>query len=259
MWLFKQIWYYLGFLLRAKKPTQMHSPYLFELLPLIHDRSREYYDFQAIESIRAGLLQSQEVIPREDYGAGSRGKNQTVQQIANSALSSVDKCQMVFRLLVHEKPKTALELGTSLGIMTAYLASAHQSTQLHTLEGNTAIGTIAKDVAKSLQLTNIHFHTGRFSDILPVLLHGLPKLDFVLIDGDHRGDALKKYFEMIKPYLSEHAIVMIDDIRWSADMYVVWKEIVKDTAVRCSLDYFKFGLLFFRKDFLEKLELKVKC
>jgi hypothetical protein len=80
----------------------------------------------------------------------------------------------------------------------------------------------------------------------------------VLIDGDHRGSALKNYFNMIKPNLSKDAIVMVDDIRWSAEMYDAWKELIKDQTVTCSLDYFSFGLLFFRTDFLDKVDLKIR-
>jgi predicted O-methyltransferase YrrM len=90
------------------------------------------------------------------------------------------------------------------------------------------------------------------------LFTALPAFDFVLIDGDHRGEALKSYFQTIKPRLSQNAIVMIDDIRWSEDMFKAWKDILHDDTVTCSLDYFKFGLLFFRKDFLEKVHFQIK-
>jgi hypothetical protein len=51
---------------------------------------------------------------------------------------------------------------------------------------------------------------------------------------------------------------MIDDIRWSADMYDGWKELLRDSDVTCSLDYFTFGLLFFRREFKENLRLQIR-
>lgn len=125
------------------------------------------------------------------------------------------------------------------------------------MEGNPALSTIAKKIAASLHLSNITYYQGRFQDLLPDFLATHKSIDFVLIDGDHRGDALKTYFNMIKPHLSKEAIVMIDDIRWSAGMYEAWKELIQDPDVTCSLDYFSYGLLFFRADFLDKVNLKI--
>jgi predicted O-methyltransferase YrrM len=259
MWKLRQAWYFIGYLLRAKPPAQIHSPFLFELLQFIHDPARQYYVFDAIEILRKQLTNWDEELAKVDYGAGTKVKGKrTVKQVTQTSLSDADKCQTVFRLLVHQKPRIILELGTCLGIMTAYLASAQDDTQVHTLEGNPSLLAIAHQIAQHLDLKNIRFHEGRFLDTLPELLKSIGKIDFVLIDGDHRGEALKNYFTMIKPHLSENAIVMIDDIRWSADMYQAWKEILLDPDLTCSLDYFSFGVLFFRKDFLERVHLSIR-
>lgn len=250
---------FIDYMVRAKTPGQIHSPFLFELLQFVHDPARHYYVFDTIESLRAQLLQQDEEIEKVDYGAGSKVKGRhTVKLVAETSLSSVVKCQTIFRLIVHQKPGCILELGTSLGIMTSYLAAAHEDAQVHTLEGNPSQVSIAKDIGQKLELKNIHFHQGRFLNILPGLLETVKTIDFALIDGDHRGGAIKNYFTILKPILSHHAIVIIDDIRWSADMYEAWKEIIQDKDISFTLDYFSFGILFFRKDFLDKVHLKIR-
>lgn len=250
---------FLEFQISAKTPAHIHSPYLFELLQFIHDPARLYYAFDAIEHLRAKLLQRDDEIENVDYGAGSKIKGgRTIKKLAKTSVSSPRKCQTLFRLIAYQKPHAILELGTSLGIMTAYLAAAREEATVHTIEGNPSLSTIAQDNAGRLALKNIVFHTGRFSDILPELIENPCSIDFILIDGDHRGDALREYFTMLKPALSSNAIVMIDDIRWSEDMYEAWKAILQDPDVTCSLDYFSFGLLFFSKDFLDKVHLRIK-
>lgn len=257
MWRLWQVFQFIGFLLHAKRPEQVHSPFLFNLLPFIHDKSRHYYVYDVIEHERVQLLKNHDAVEEVDFGAGSKvDGRRSIRDIAKTSLSSPVKCQTIFRLIVHQQPQIILELGTALGIMSAYLASAH-SAQVHTMEGNPALSSIAQGIASRLELKNVIAYQGRFQDTLPKFLAYHKSLDFVLIDGDHRGSALKTYLNMIKPHLSKNAIVMIDDIRWSADMFDVWKQIIQDPQVTCSLDYFTFGLLFFRTDFRDKVNLKI--
>lgn len=258
MWQLRQIWSFGNYLVRASTPAQIHSPYLFELLQFIHDKTRVYYAFDKIEWIRMSHLNNDEIITGEDYGAGSKYRGpQTVQRVTRTAVSSPLKCQTIFRLVAFLKPERILELGTSLGIMTAYLASANTTSRVTTIEGNPRLNDLAKKTAHTLNIENIAFYSGQFSELLPEVLKESKAMDFVLIDGDHRGEALSRYFSMIMPALSEQAVVMVDDIRWSADMFDAWKTLSQLPAVTCSLDYFSFGLLFFRKDFLDKVHLQI--
>ncbi len=261
MWRLQQVTELIRYLTQARTPAQMHSPFLFDLLMFIHDESREYYVFDKIEKQRARLLAVETVIPTIDLGAGSRRAerktNRTVRQIAKTSLSTSVKCRMTFRLLAHETPQTVLELGTSLGIMTAYLAAAGNYATVHTVEGNPDLSAQAAGVAAALNLENIRFHTGAFDKVLPSLLPALKSLDFVLIDGDHRGDALLRYYQVIEPYLSEDAILMIDDIRWSPGMFGAWAQLQRAPDIHCSLDYYWFGLLFRRKEFKQPVHYQI--
>lgn len=247
---------------QARRPALMHSPYLYELLPAIHDEESHYYAFDQIESMRDALQEDERPIPLLDLGAGSHVLSadapSAVKDICRAAASPAGRCRMIYRLLEREKPRLVLELGTSLGVMTCYLAAAATSGEVHTIEGNPAIAEIAKENAQRLNLKNIHFHTGAFADVLPNLLGKISPIDFVLIDGDHRGHALLEYLALIRPFLSPSAIVMIDDIRWSQDMYRAWQSIEADKSIPCCLDYFRFGLLFYRKEFLEPVRERIR-
>jgi predicted O-methyltransferase YrrM len=262
MWFLQQIRSFLMYLVRAKTPAQMHSPFLYALLTDIHTGKPRNPLFAQIEQSRASLLANLDTVSDVDHGAGSRSgikkKSRTVREIARTSLSSAAKCRMISRLIAREKPESILELGTSLGIMSAYLASANASAHLHTIEANPDIMQHAQHMAGSMKLENISFHEGTFDAVLPELLQKINPIQFVLIDGDHKGSSLLRYYHLIKPSLSNDAIVMIDDIRWSADMYDGWKELLRDSDVTCSLDYFTFGLLFFRREFKENLRLQIR-
>jgi predicted O-methyltransferase YrrM len=77
------------------------------------------------------LLNDQRQLTMEDFGAGSRVKKnnvRSVDDIAHSSLKPKKFGQLLFRIVDAYAPRNILELGTSLGITTAYLASAKKDT-----------------------------------------------------------------------------------------------------------------------------------
>lgn len=260
MWALSRAVHLVKYLWQAKRPHQMHSPYLYDLLTFMHDAQRHYYAFDHIEAQRHVLLRNNATVPGEDYGAGSHKLStgsRPVRDIARTSLSSPTRCRMMFRLIVYTRPACILEMGTSLGIMTAYLAKVSDKATVHTLEGHAGRMNIAQDVARELRLHNIIFHQGRFSETLPHILHSGRPIQLALIDGDHRGASLIAYFGQILPCLSDDAVVVVDDIRWSAGMYAAWRSLTQDPAVTCSLDYFSFGMLFIRHAFRGKMHMQI--
>ena len=59
---------------------------------------------------------------------------------------------LLFRLANYYRARTIIELGSSLGISTAYLASADSSSRVITMEGSPAIASIAQETFQKLEL-----------------------------------------------------------------------------------------------------------
>ena len=91
-------------------------------------------------------------------------------------------------------PNTILELGTSLGLTTAYLAKARKKAKVYTLEGSPEICKVAKNTFKSLRLDNVQMVQGNFSDTLAEILPKITVLDFVFFDGNHQKKPTLDYF-----------------------------------------------------------------
>lgn len=194
------------------------------------------------------MTQSIEV---EDLGAGSRvskGKQRKVADIARAAAITPKAGQLLFRIAQFYKPKTMLELGTSLGIGSIYLANGMLNGQLYTIEGSPKVADIAQHNFKNLKETNITSLVGSFDDHLPNLLGKLKQVDLAFIDGNHRKEPTLRYFRQIKEYCTADSILIFDDIHWSNEMYSAWQEIQSDQDVTVSLDLFRLGIVFFRKD-----------
>lgn len=232
----------LDYLYRAKNEHSVHSPFIFDLYTNIIKDRKAYYIFSNIESVRSKLLLDNSIIQVTDYGTGN-SNSRKVANIAARSLKPQKTAELLFRLANHFKPKHLLELGTSLGITSAYLASVSPNSQLTTLEGCPEIARIAQETFDTLNLRNVVLTMGPFESTLDKTLASLPKLDFVFIDGNHKKKPTIQYFEACLKKANECSIIIIDDIHWSGDMQEAWKEIKNHPQVSVSIDLFEIGII----------------
>jgi predicted O-methyltransferase YrrM len=211
---------------------------------------KEYYFFGPIESLRASYLNNQNVIEMNDMGAGSiLGKNQKrkVSTIAATSLQSAKNAALLFRLVDYFQPKNIIELGTSLGITTCYLAKAARKSSIVTIEGNSNISSLAIEGFRKMGIENITCKTGSFERHFLSTLREFQQIDFILFDGNHRLAPTLQYFEDALPFAHENTFFAFDDIYWSNEMKLAWEAIKDHPQVSISIDIFDMGLIFFRK------------
>ncbi len=230
----------------------MHSPFVFQfILHVLNNRSK-YFPSTKIEELRKQLLTDKRVLEIEDLGAGSRTasiRKRSIQQVAKASLKPKKYAQLLYRLVKHYSPKTIIELGTSLGITTAYLASANHSAKIITIEGSGVIAVIAKENFKKLSIQNIEVIEGNFDAHLSSVISQLSTIDMVYIDGNHRYEPTMSYFHQLLPKLHNNSILIFDDIHWSAEMEKAWEEIKSHPSVQYTIDIFFLGFVFFRTEF----------
>lgn len=230
----------------------MHSPFVYQFIRKVLLNEGGYNPPESIEVLRKRYRTDERVILVEDLGAGSRTNNnreRTVKELARSAVKPAKWGMLLYRIVAHYKVGEVIELGTSLGITTSYLASAPQNPKVFTIEGSSQIASIAKEVFSLLHLKNIEQHTGNFDSIFPTLLQRRGRADLIYIDGNHRYEPTMAYFHTILPFISPNTILIFDDIHWSKGMEKAWEEIRTHSSVRYSIDLFFIGIIFFRADF----------
>ncbi len=245
---------YFKYLITASngKGHGIHSPFVFEFITKVLNDKNHYAAYDAIEKLRSTLLQNETILTIEDFGAGSRTNLQTKRKVSAVAASSLKPKkfgQLLFRMVKFYQPKNILELGTSLGITSAYLASANNAATTITLEGSPAVASVAQKNFDSLHLKNIELIEGNFDETLSTVLNQkLSTLDLVFVDGNHRKEPTLQYFHKLLEHAHEHSIFIFDDIHWSEEMEAAWNEIKQHASITVSIDLFFIGILFFRKE-----------
>ena len=216
---------------------------------------RTFYAYRQVEALRQQLLQDKTVLEVEDFGAGSvsgQTRQRKVASIARHAAKSKKLAQLLFRIVHYYAPATIVELGTSLGISSAYMAIGNPHATLITGEGSAAIAKLALRNFAALRLSNTRLVQGNFDDTLPEILQTISVVDLAFIDGNHRLQPTLRYFEQLLAKTHNDSIIILDDIHWSHEMEQAWATIRQHPAVTFTIDLFFIGLVFFRNEFKEK-------
>lgn len=239
----------------------MHSPFVFNFITKVLNDAVTYKDYALVESLRQSLLQDHTVIEVQDFGAGSTTTNSNqrkISAIARHAAKPKKYGQLLYRMVQYYKPQTMLELGTSLGITSSYMAMGNPKGKLITLEGAPVIAATAGKNFTALQLQNIQQVVGPFEQTLQNALISNSPVDFAFLDGNHRLQPTLDYFSQLLPHIHNDTILVFDDIHWSLEMEQAWQQIIAHESVQCSIDLFFIGVVLFRKEFLEKQHFAIR-
>lgn len=238
----------------------VHSPFVFDFITHVLNDKKSYDCYAEIEALRRQLLADTTMLAVEDLGAGSRTgstRQREVRSIARSALKPKKFGQLLHRIARYYQAGQVLELGTSLGITSSYLAAAGNTT-LNTMEGAPAVAAVACSNFKKLGLQNIQLTVGNFDETLQPLLAAIKRTDIVFIDGNHREEPTLRYFKLLLPHCHNDSILIFDDVHWSAEMEQAWETIKADENVRLTIDLFFIGLVFFKKEFKVKQHFTIR-
>jgi predicted O-methyltransferase YrrM len=248
---------YLHYLFTASsgKGHGIHSPFVFDFIKHVLTDKRNFYTYSIVESLREKLLADNTVLTVDDFGAGSATgatKKRSVREIAVNAAKPKKLGQLLFRIVNQYQPAHIVELGTSLGLSTCYLAGGNLNAEVITMEGAESIADLAQRQFDELQLNKVKLIKGNFDAKLPPVLYKLPTVDLAFIDGNHRKEPTLNYFQQFLLKKNDGTILIFDDIHWSKEMELAWAEIKQHPDVMLTIDLFFLGLVFFRKEFKVK-------
>ena len=254
----------------------IHSPYLFEWVRMVMSDENSYYAWREIEKVRANMLADTREVEFEDYGSraarsledgsgtayslenGSGAayglvfrERRRVCDIAKRSLAKKKYAQMLARLVNWlDDGLTIVELGTSLGVTTAYMAAMDSRNKVVTYEGCSEVATIAEENWKSLGIRNIECRVGEIT--ADVLERDLDKVDVAFIDANHTYTSTLAYFNVLAKKVHAKSVIVVDDIHYNPEMERAWKEICADERVTSTMDLYQMRLVFFDKHYWKR-------
>ncbi len=244
---------YLSYYIHASngKGHGVHSPFVFDFINNVLNDKKKYDCYESIEELRRKLLHNDHIIEVEDFGAGSsviKTNLRAVNKMAASSLKPRKYAQLLYRIVKYYEPETIVELGTSFGITTSYLASGNSKATVYTLEGANSIASVAQMHFEKIALKNIHLLQGDFAKTLPVFFSMIQKVDLAFIDGNHRKEPTLEYFEQLLNLSTSSTLIILDDIHWSSGMEDAWEQIKKHPKVTLTIDLFFIGIVCMNYD-----------
>lgn len=254
---------YISYLIfaRSGKGHGIHSPFVYRFVREVLMDRNQYPVYLNAESYRKRLLNNFENIEVVDLGAG--GKNNSIKQkqisaIVKSALKSPKYSKLLYRFASTYNYKNIVELGTSLGVTTCYLAQTPQIESITTIEGAPQIAAFASQQFNLMKLQNVKVVSGNFDDTLSGVLKSNSNIDLVYIDGNHQKEPTLNYFNQVLKYCNLNTCLIFDDIHWSSEMEEAWEEIKKDKRVKLTIDVFFLGFVFIKDEFKAKQNFTIR-
>jgi len=249
--MYYQIKSYLKFLLKSTNQHGVHSPFVYNLV------TRCFYAKTANEKLllskkyRALLYQNNTKISITDFGKGSRVFKTNEREVAKIAGITKRKSKVLIRVIEYLKPKTILEISTSLGLGTASLKIGNQTASITTLEGCPKTLEVAKTQLNSFGFNDINFVVGDFKKTLNKTIEN-NTYDFIYFDGNHQKEATINYFEQCLKTTTNESVFIFDDIHWSKEMTEAWDYIKNHKETTVSIDTYFWGIVIFRKEQLKE-------
>lgn len=247
------------FFLKHRNGHGIHSPYVFELVNGILFNSRQWEVPLQVREVHRIMKKDCSLIPREEP-PGVRADDSDLRSIS----SFVKKASvrpgygaLLFRMARWFEPDAVVELGSGLGISTAYLRAGAPEVPFHAVEGGKIRSLMARQVIYRSKLNEVEIHTGDIGQLLPGILNGIPARFLAFVDGNHHYEPTMKYLDLLLQARGEEAVIVMDDIYWSKGMQKAWREIIARPEVRVSVDLFHMGILLLRSD-LDRARLKIK-
>lgn len=220
---------------RHHKGFGIHSPYLYHLISFVLEERSPYYCYDQIESTRKLFKKDIKSFHRSD---------------------KIDtRCgQLLFRLIQDAQFKNLLEIGTSAGFETQYMAFANQKARGITIALSAELTeTVQKfqEFNKKLGLKNIELRTLKPHDTTEKIINGLDSLDFVYFNECTGNLKVIDLFEQCFSKINNGSIFVLNKIHINSEKKNAWAKIRMYPEVSVTIDLYDIGIVIFNPE-LEK-------
>lgn len=225
--------------LEAKNRHGVHSPFVYHLIDEV------IYDF-SLKSDYSELEHCRQILRHDDRSILVHDQCISVKVFGKNRCKSLRSAQLIYRLANYFSPNQVIEIGTSMGIDTTYLAKAAPQARIISMDQDVDTVVIASENLVKQAIKNAQILTGDLNQILPDVLIELQSLDFVLINRGHDKEAMINYLSQCLPKLKETSVVVVDAIYRDKEIKKFWQQIKIHPQITITIDLFQMGLAFVR-------------
>lgn len=239
-------WKYLSYLFHAKhrKGFGIHSPFVFYLVTMVIEETLPYYRFVQIENLRTLLNKTKKKIKENKNGVETERR---ISEFVRESSISPSYDQLLFRLVNFFKPRNVVEIGTSIGITSLYLATSDTHRPVYTIGESKELADFAHTTFGKVGLQNIIQQTGNVETKLPVVLSKEKNIDFVYFGRQTSVEAIQKSLSLLSSSFTSKTVIMLSDL-WKDERKELWETMKKQSGVRVSIEMFHYGILIFNED-----------
>lgn len=180
-----------------------------------------------IEAARARLLKNEKLV-RDIPGTPGPFDDQPIEKAARGSKNK-ENCLHLYLMAKENATGGVVELGTNLGISSAYLAAgARTASPTSTVVTGDCSGkrlAIAQSLHRECGLSNLSYVEGFFDVTAQKIFDLVPSWTLAFIDGDHTFTGTMKYYSIAKRTARPGCVVIFDDIEWSEEMREAWTAI----------------------------------
>jgi len=237
---------YINYRFKAKGRHGIHSPFVYSFLNECLSTKIDKKFKNSRKNLFKNLKNDNSIIEISDFGVGSKklGLSRKISKIFSTSSSKGKYGDFLYKVVNYYKPKSILELGTSLGIGTIHISYGNPESKIITVDACKNTSNRAIQNFNSLEIKNITTIQSTFTDFINTISE--EKFDLIFIDGHHDGKALLEYIQLLLPFSHNDTLFILDDIRWSKSMFEAWNEIIKNENFHLTIDLFRMGIIMMR-------------
>ncbi len=234
---------YIKYKSKAKGRHQIHSPFVYNLVDVCFELKVAPNDKRLLKKYKEKLYTDKRNYDFDFFGAGSKRKRRStnIKKHAKNAGTKGKYWDLLYKLSSHYKPTNILELGTNFGFGTLAFKLGFPEVSIESIEGSKTLHSINQINFNSIPINKINLLNYSFESFFKQKNDTF--YDIVFIDGDHIGNHLLKNIENVLKNCHSETLIIIDDIRWSTDMLLAWKQIIADKRFNLTIDLFKLGII----------------
>lgn len=178
----------------------------------------------------------------------SRGGKRQISKIPKASLISSERSQLLNRLIRYLKANRALVLGSTLGLEAAAMAT-HNSLIVTSFHNSPYTAMLAHKNFENWGLKEDVVQILEAYDISECLeSEEIQQQDLVYIGRSYWQENPIHNFIDLLPLAHNDSVFILDGIHSSTQMEKAWATIKEHPEIRVSIDTFRWGFIFFRKE-----------